>query len=223
MWSSFEKDRLQYLKSELRECENKLTEKQKSLEACTKSIARHKKEAETLNIAVQRADDEAERVQDELDKDVVEEGRLEVLKEGLAAAEKAKSLHESTYQECVNAKDNSLAKTKTFLDKLNEIDRRVEIAERKVREREAAVENADEERSGALVSKNQAFELLEKAAATRARLEAQKQRQNACVTDFIEQAGKVGPRVPVDRGETSTSIDKKLTKLEEEIKSSEEQ
>lgn len=184
-------------------------------------MARHDAETKTLKISVQRADDDIERVQDELNKDVVEEGRLEVLKEGLAAAEKEKTVHENTYQECVLTKDSHYTKTKSLLDNLNEMDRHVAAAEEKVKEMQVAVNSAEEERDGALVIKNHAFEQLEKATATRARLETQKQRQVACVADFIEQAGKVGPRVAVDHGETSTSIDKKLTKLEAEIKRSE--
>ena len=215
--SSFENVTLERLKCELRDHDEQHRHLQRVLEDCTKALARHTKEARILKIAVQRADDEADRVQDAFDKDAVEEGRLEALKEGLAKAQAEKDTFESMYQECVITKDTHQAEMKILLDQSRKAADRVTTMEVEIRLLRKASEEAIEARSTVLVAQNEAFAKLEIAGTQQKELEHQRTQQAERVEQFQNQARQICSRVVVDPGETTTSLDKKLAKLQADI------
>ena len=187
------------------------------MEDCNKAIARHAKEAKTLKIALQRADDEVDRIQDGLDKDAVEEGRLEVLKEGLVKSQEEKTTAENMYQECVNAKDTHQADMKLLLEKSRKATARQNQAEAEIKVLRKALDEAVEARGAVLVRHNEAHGRLEVASAHQKELEDQRTQQAERVAQFQVQARQICARVAVDPGETTTSLDQKLAKLQTDI------
>jgi hypothetical protein len=69
-----------------------------------------------------------------------------------------------------------------------------------------------------LLKNTEAWDKVGLLQAERENLELQRSEMSEIVAEFNEKASKIGPRVPIESGETTESIDKKLTKLDEDIK-----
>ena len=211
---NLESDVLDCVRSELNEHDAKHRELKQDFDACMQAINQHKKSSEKIKLAWQHAEDEADSFQDELEKNASEEGRLEQLKQGLETEEERKRQCESDYQESVLAKDEHLAKKKLLLVEMNKIDERVAVATRKLQKSQKTLEKAEDGRIDALVKKNQAFQAIEALRQTRTEQEEDRIAQSEKVEDFTVKAKRIGPRVAVDSGETTDSLERKLTKLD---------
>ena len=167
---------------------------------------------------MQSAQSIVEELQDALDRDAVEEGRLDALKEHLAEAREEVTTHEGSYEDSVIALDKARASMKDFKDQMSAFDTRIAEVEVKIVKAENKATKASAQREGALRLKNAAIESTEKAVQKKADLEAERLDKVKTVAEFTEQASNICPRVPVDVGETGTSIDTKLAKLSADLK-----
>ena len=209
---------LQGLRSELNELERQTREKQTDVKKATEAIVRHGREARTLRSAMQEAEDVVEKLQDALDSDAIEEGRLDALKAHLAEAEEEKVAHAGSFEESVIACDKAKELLRIKKEEMSEIDRRIEGATATLSKVEARAAKAAGERGMALQQKNAAIEVVEETKSELAATEAERDEKARVVTDFTEQASSVCARVSIDAGETGSSIDKKLAKLDADIK-----
>ena len=152
-----------------------------------------------------------------MDKDVVQEGRLDTLKESLAEAERDKTRLESSYQESVIAKDKHLADMNDCRQDLTALDKHVEEAQLKVKKAESRLTKLIEQRLLALKDKNSAIFQLQEARDTKLDLEKDRAEKVALVAEFVEAASKVCPRIPVDPGETGSTLEKKMLQIQKDI------
>ena len=190
---------------------------QNTLKGCEQAIVRHLRAARELKIALQRAETIVEELQDALDQDAVEEGRLDVLKFGLKEAESDKTMEANSYEEAVIGRDKLSELMKIKVEQLQGIDARMAEAEVKVRKAESKALRLSNQRQSALQEKNSTIQLLEDAKDRKKDIEEAREENAGRVASFIEQASQFCARVPIDPGETAKSLDSKLRKFTADI------
>ena len=215
---NLENEVLDQARSKLNDHDTRQQELMRTLESCRQALKDHKETSDDLKIAYQQAEDKVDQLRDELDKNVVEEGKLEALKQGLEKQEEDKKHFGQSYQESVLAKDEHLAKKKVLLNDLNKIDERLAIITKKVDKAQKAREKAEERRLNALIKKNEAFQEIETLREDRTEQEQERASQSEKVKDFTVKAKQIGDRVAVAQGETTDSLEKKLHKLDADQK-----
>ena len=219
--SSSRRDLLQSLRAELNQLERSLQEKQKCLTRCEQAIVKNKRDAQHLKIEMQQAENIVDELQDALDQDAVEEGRLDVLKNQLTEANEEKSTHEASYEESIIAKDKNNELLKTSREKMASMDVIIEDAKAKVLKAESRAAKCLSQRSSALRDKNAAFDSVESEKLEREQYERERDEESQRVDEFTRKANDFCPRVSVDEGETGDSIDLKLDKLNKDLKDAE--
>ena len=217
----FEEESLRSLEKDLSVESLKLEDAKRRLANETDALKHHDRERRELKLSIQERQDRCDAAQDDLDNNVAEDGRLEALKKGMQEHQATKTHAEKSWQENLISKDATHAKMKSLTDELKEIDRRIMDAQAKVETAERDLRKADGNRSSALVAKNRAFEDWESAKVSLEECHTQREQQAERVKDFTAHAAIIGARVPVGAGETTESLDKKLDKLQGEIRRSE--
>ena len=170
---------------------------------------------------MQQAQNLVEELQDALDQDESEPGRLDSLGRQLTDAEDDKTTYENTYEELVIAKDATFASLRENRDHMTKIDDQIKEVEARIHKAEMKASHRENERRDALREKNAALEALEMARITKVtRLEA-RQAQLEIVESFIEEATQVCARVPVNEGENEESLHRKHEKLRRDLANAE--
>lgn len=209
------------LKNEQAHLKRMQQEKSHQLLRCNQAIEKHKKISQEKLRAAQQAQSVVEDLQDALDQDAIEEGRLDSLKLTLSEAEADKVTYEDSYGECVNARD-------ALRDTLSSINSRLKRFEEAIREAEAKSLKAEHkfnqrsgERRAALQEKNNALEALDKAKRNKEESLRERHDQLERVEEFTVQASAVSVRVAVEQGESEESLNRKYQKLENDLQSAE--
>lgn len=215
---NLQRDAIQGLKRQLSRLEEEFRGAGSQVETCKQAITRHKREERELQIASQRADDAVDELKEEIEKDSVEDGRLEVLEQSLEEAKEEKTVNEGSYQDSVNAIDQAKQKLLVERNRLAGMDARLEELRSKQRRVDAEAVRLAQDRKNALGEKNAAFSRIDDAKEDRARLNRRRQEVVDRVADYTEKASQISGRVNVDPGETPTSLDKKLEKLENDLR-----
>ncbi|KAF6219298.1 hypothetical protein HO133_005123 [Letharia lupina] len=220
---NFQRDLLQSLRAELNQLERSSQEKQKYLTRCEQAIVKNKRDTQHLRLELQQAENIVDELQDALDQDAVEEGRLDVLKDQLTEANEEKSTHEASYGESVIAKDKNNELLRASREKLASKDVIIEDAKAKVLKAESRATKCASQRSSALRDKNAAFDSVESEKLEREQYQGERDEESQRVDEFTRKANYFCPRVPVDEGETGDSIDLKLDKFNKDLKDAEKQ
>ena len=210
---SYQSENLQLLKTDLEQLEQAERGLKGSLRAGEQALTRHRRQQKDLLVQVQRAEEHAEQLQDELERDNAEDGRLDVLKESLMEAEEERKINEGSYENAVMQKDQLNALSKTMQDTLRRHDGEVAEQEAKIKKTEARVLKTSSARMVALQEKNSHFQNITDRIEDKVRIERKQAEQAETVRSWSEEARKISQRVPVDEGETAESLDKKLEKL----------
>lgn len=214
---SSERDILQRLNSELQNIEQQQREKKANVHACDQVIASHRKETSNLRVVVQRAESVVDKLQDALDNDAVEEGRLEALKTQLLEAQNEVTNHEGSYEDSVVALDKVRESMRVSRTQMKAVDDRILGAEVKIRIAESEAAKLLDKREAALKKKNAAVDAARKALLNKTVLEPQRKAQFETLTQFLGEANAICRRVPVDPGETSETLEKKQEKLHDDL------
>ena len=184
-----------------------------ALKESKEAVVRHERGARDLRVAMQRADSTVEDLQDALDRDAVEEGRLDVFKINLEEAEDDKKYQESQYEEAVIARDHHMEAMKTRLDKIGSLNIRITEVNAKMENLKSKALELSDQRQAALQKKNASIQLLDETKKHKKILESDRIARVETVTSYIDQANAVGARISIEQGETATTIEKKLEKL----------
>ena len=166
---------------------------------------------------MQRADDFAEKLQDDFERSHVEDGRLDALKEGLKEAEDQKTIHEDSYENAVTQKDSLNETSRRLKHELQQCDDLIREHEAKVNKATMKAQRVGKARVAALHEKNAAFQIVDDLQQDKSQIGAKLEKQSGIVTTWNEAASKVSARVNVDPGETPESLDKKLEKLMSDV------
>ena len=171
-----------------------------------------------LKMELQQAENTVDELQDALDQDAVEEGRLDFLKGQLTEAKEEKGTHENSYGESVIAKDKNNELLRVSRENMASKDVIIEDANAKVLKAETRAAKCASQRSSALSDKNAAFDSVEAGKLEREQYKRERDEESQRVGEFTQKASRFCPRVPVDEGETGNSIDLKLEKLNKDLK-----
>ncbi|WEW60377.1 Structural maintenance of chromosomes protein 6 [Emydomyces testavorans] len=205
------------LKDNLRELENQHRNAQIKLEKCKQALVRHEKRERELHVELQKADELVDQLEESIERNTVEDGRLDGLKAILAESEDERRVAEASYKDGINALDASAEKLKCIKRELAFKDTEVASAEQKLRDIESEVSNASAKRRKALGEKNAAIGRAEDAKRDKMEIERKRQAAAARVLDFSEKASMVAPRVNIDPEETLNSLEQKYEKLTHDL------
>ena len=162
-----------------------------------------------------------DELQDALEEDSVEEGRLESLKQELEDAREEKIGHEASYEESVNAKDKNRESLENARHKMAKIDAHFKEAEAKVLKSESKLTRCVNQRSSALTEMNAAYESVQAAKEELETIKEEREQIVRRVEEFTTQANDICPRVPVEHGETYDSLEHKRQKLQKDLSNAE--
>ena len=222
-FTSIEKRNLMQAKEELNIAENKRRELDLKAKEALQELNRFKRDRTDLHVAQQQAETETEELQHQLEEQTPQGGKIEALERQLEEAENDKTFHSSSYQDAIDEKDK-LRETHRLQEKdLAEIEEEIAGIDARINKATKKVDKLAEKRHNALLEKNQAFELIKDAEQDRDVLVQQREGQQARIENFMEQARAISERVPVDPGETASSLDKKLVKLDSDMKAYDQQ
>lgn len=188
------------------------------MKKCGEAIVRHNRETRDLRLAIQKADDVVDNLQDALDKDAIEEGRLEALKANLVEAEDERATHAGSFEESVIASDNAKASMREKREQMAAMDARIEEVVVKINKAQGRSAKTQDQRQKALQQKNAAIESVTRAKDAFALKETEHGEKAETLKEFTGLASDICDRVPVDAGETTDSLDKKLAKLDADVK-----
>jgi chromosome segregation ATPase len=210
-------DAVDHLKRGLNDLEQQQRAARGHLEKCKQTIVRHQRRERELQVEIQRAEDLQEELKDAIDRDNVEDGRLDVLRSTLKEIEEEKRVNEGSYEDGVVALDNVIMKIKDIRKEQAAKGREVAEAEAKVNKAANYEAKIREKRRRLLSEKNDAIGRVDIARDNKAAIEERRDQIVQRILDYNEKAGLVSPRVVIDEGETTKSLDKKLDKLMKDL------
>lgn len=183
----------------------------------SQALTRHERETKNLRIAVQRAEDVVGKLQDALEEDRIEEGRLQALKSHLKEAEEELVIQQGSFEESVFSKDRASDSLKIAREQLTAIDLRIEETTTKLKKAESEALKCTKKRAADLMDKNAAINGANDSKERLAHDEARRLEIIDVIENYTEQAGYVSARVPVPPGETGESLERKMEKIKRDI------
>ena len=194
-----------------------MRELQKEALEASQAIKRHGRESMNLRVAMQRAEETAGKLQDALEEDRIEEGRLEALKEHLKEAEEELRTHQGSFEEGILSKDKVNESMKLAREQRAAIDVRIDEATTKLKKAEGRALTCSKQRQQDLQQKNTAINAVSDAKDRFAHAERKRESQLKVVKEHTAEAEKISARVPVPPGESADALDKKLIKLHKDL------
>lgn len=218
-----QKEAVDHLKHGLNELEQQHRSARTHLERCKQAIVRHQRQERELQVEMQRAEDRQEELKDAIERDNVEDGRLDVLRSTLNEVEEEKRVNEGSYEEGVLALDGVMKKIRDIRKEQAAKNKEVAEAEAQVNKAEADEAKVRDKRRKLLSDKNEAIGRVGLAKDNKNAIEQKREEIVQRILNFNEKASMVSPRVAVDEGETTKSLDRKLTKLSDDLRRFNEQ
>ena len=217
----FEESILHELEADVSALAEQLQTARRRVSECLNAMARYEKESKGLKLVQQQARTYHNKVQDDMDNNAAEDGRLEALRKSLTECHEQLKADESAWVANGAEKETKEAEMKGRKADLDRLNKRIARIESDFQRVNINLMTIEDERSQALVAKNKALEAVQGKTDILESLQRDARKQADLVDDFKTKAAQVGPRVPIDAGETMQSLDKKLVKLDQEIKRSE--
>lgn len=178
---------------------------------------RHQRTLNEQRVAVQRAEDRVEELKETLEKENVEDGLLDVLRETLKDAEEEKRVNEGSYNDSVEAMKTTMTTLKEVRREDKDKGAQIAALREELRVAQSEEHMVHEKRRQILGSKNAVIDRIDAAKHDRARIDRKKAEVAEKVLDYSEKASLVSSRVPVDEGETPRSLDHKLERLHRDL------
>jgi structural maintenance of chromosomes protein 6 len=214
---AYQKDILGHLRGELSELQRTQRELQQSVARCVAALKSHESTRKNLQLQLQRAEDNVERLQEELDRDHIEDGRLEAFKADLVDAEREVEQHGGSYGEAVIQIEKQGKVCQLYKQELDAIRERIADHDSYIKKAEGKLKRIQQARQIALQDKNIAVDAINEAKIVKQTAEQKRDRQANIVADFTRQATAICPRIPINPGETPQSIEAKLEKMQKQL------
>lgn len=212
---------VQKLKIERNALEQRSRELRSQQAQCEQAIVRHQRDRNQIRIRSQQAQTEFEELQDLLEQNQVEEGKLDSLQNQLKEAEDEESTYAGSYQDFVTEKDKIYENVKQTRAQMAEMDKSIEEAQNGVRRAEIKAAELADKRETALRDKNTAHEQVTRMKLRQAQHEQARDEEIERTEDYLRQANEICARVAVDEGETGESLEVKIHKLEKDLENAE--
>ncbi|QIX00583.1 hypothetical protein AMS68_006100 [Peltaster fructicola] len=173
--------------------------------------------------AVQQLTDDIDVLKAEIDNNRPKDGRLQELERQLEAAKDAEEVQKNIVQDLVEQKVNLDETQRDLKARLDEITERVRGHEQRVEDATNQSRQLAEKRMAALKKKNEAFAAInDRKSEIQTRINERDAQQKILDEDFVSNAEKVCPRIPVDAGMTPTKLDEKLERFQKDLEHAQE-
>jgi chromosome segregation ATPase len=211
-----EREKLARLNGQHRALEESYREAVDQLEKANQAITRHIREIKSLKQQIDRQEVAVQDLKNDLEEDTPQTGVLEEYEKSLKEAQENQEMYKSQFGDSVIEKDRIGEQAKPFRAQLATLDGELAEINERIKKAEAAVEQATHTKTVEVKKSNDAHERAESAVQWKIQLETARDGQVATVNEFTMQAEQVSRRVFVDDGETTDSLNAKLTKLQKE-------
>lgn len=215
---AYQTETVRQLERERDDLENKLRQVQESLSSSSRAVTSRRQEQKRLKLRCQRAQERIDNLEGELDTYNIEDGRLEGLRQNLADAEQERTITQETYGNMGIEKEKLNLKSAEEKKNLAAVKNRLEEHETKLGKVKQKLRSLEQVRMFALTAKNHAITQIEELSRGKAKAKEKYDQQAVRVTEFIAEATKICPRIPVDPGETEKSLEAKLNSLDQQLK-----
>ena len=214
---SAQREVVEDLRRQFNDLEQDLRSARNRVEGCKQARVQHQQRNKDLKIRMQQMEEDSERLRDALERENAEDGHLDTLRATLQEVEAERQVHEGSLKDSAAAMEATMQKLKALRREMAERDRKVADLLERSRVAESERSRVDINRRRILSEKNAAIAQIEKDKETRKGIHDKQEQLVAKVLEFSEMASLVSPRVPIDEGETTTSLDQKLTKLRHDM------
>ena len=185
--------------------------------AASQALHRFKQRQRELTEEAQKAEDEVEALQNEIDSRLPQDGKLQELERQLEEAREEMTTVQNSF--------GDYEKDKALLDRENkELKARMDASGLELEKTKKRLGKAQENlqavsatRLAALSDKNRAIGMIEKAEATVKQIERDCEAQESTVKEFVEAATQIHPRMEIPKGLDQPQIDRMIAKLKVEI------
>ncbi|KAJ5966006.1 hypothetical protein N7481_012720 [Penicillium waksmanii] len=212
---SSQRELVQDLKRQAHESENALQSARSHLKTCQQALNRHGRESQGLKISMQKMEDHFETLREALEKEnATEDGRLDALRAAFKEAEEDKEVQEGSYHDSVQAMND-------MIQSLKEIRRKLAAKDQSISELVERSHVASSEQSLVAGKRRELFNEKKCCCRGYRKTEASQRRNSgkarACKGSGVGRPNRSPPRVAIDEGETTLSLDHKLSKLNRDL------
>lgn len=162
-------------------------------------------------------DDHAESLREALERENDGDGGIEVLKSTLKELEDDQRLHEGSFTDSETAMGEIMQSMKELRRAIAQKDRSIAELLEKSRVAESERTRVDINRQTILGEKNGAIAQIDRDKQHRQQILKNQDESVKTLEQWIEMASSISPRVPVDEGESTASLDAKLNKLRDDL------
>ncbi|KAI2786749.1 hypothetical protein POX_g09141 [Penicillium oxalicum] len=206
---------VQHIKRELdvlqRECDAAVAH----LHTCQRDLSNHRRETERLKVKMQQLEDRAEALKDALENSA--DGQLDALISIRDAAQTDLEHNQSMFEEGRRVKNEKMNQLKVKRREEKEIDEQLAQLQNNLSIARQEQRRVDDKRHQIISNKNVAVSRIDDNKRSRDRIREKCVQVEARIVETIEKASMVTSRVPIDEGETLSSLDKKLDKLKTDL------
>lgn len=192
-------------------------------EQAKQAVVAHKREGSRLKVAHQQADDAVVEIQNEIDANRPQDGKLQELEAQLQEAQAEHEAAKASLQDAMDAKIELDEKAQTLKQTMDQAQREVDGVQALLDEAEKQIEERKEDRNVALFAKNAALNDIMIIKEHHERLQEKVTTQEQQVEAFSRQALQISERVRVEEGQTPDMLDQLLDRLGEDVKRATEQ
>ena len=205
-------------RGQLDRAEQELRAKQKACTEAGQGVERHKRQARDLKISREQAQDAVEALNNEIEINRPQDGRLQELERQLAAKRQDLESIESTYQDSINEQDKVDETQREQKAAMDAAQREYDNAANRVDDAESKLDKAEKARENALAQKNTSINAVE---GQKRLIESWQERvnnQRKVTEDFVEYAEGLCQRIPVDEEyRDSNAINDRIERLRHDL------
>ena len=192
-------------------------------EKAKQALVRYNQLERDLVIAFQKAQDQVEAVQEAIKEDNVESGKLDFLRRELADLEEQNALNDENYQDAYTAYTAKVEQLSTAQELVDDCDPKITSLEAAAQTAKVEAQDQDKKRARLLGDKNDAIARIEDGKKDRQKLEDEREAIMNTIEEFSRQASEICGRINIDAGETMDTLQRKYTRLQEELQKYQQQ
>jgi chromosome segregation ATPase len=189
---------------------------QTELSQAKQAVIRWKRDDERLRIQAQRAEDDVEAKNNEIEANRPQDGKLQELERQLQEAKDELQAASASFEDSVVAKDRLDEMARERKDKVDKAREQLEEAEKRIEKATKRAERIESDRTRALHEKNEAFGAVDSSKNHVVRTRKNRDDQQEIVMEYISEASKICDRVPVDPGVNVEVLDEQVKRLNDD-------
>ncbi|KAF2444443.1 dna repair protein-like protein rad18 [Karstenula rhodostoma CBS 690.94] len=209
-----EKENLAKIQQEVRGLEAGVQAAQKQYTASQAKHRNYNTAKKTLEQQMQRAEEDVDRLDEEVAASVPDTAQLEQLEKELDDFKEQLKLDKDQYEDLLGEKDSASKSSKEHKRKADDATRAVKALEARLEQCRQEAHERTQNREQALRQKNRAIENVQEAEETRAHWQKSLDEVQVRLELHLEEAREVCERVDVPRGATTDSLLRKLEEAE---------